>query len=95
MNETVELKKRVDKAVRLGRAYYISGDTTLLPDFHQSQEKVRELNNKVFHVLDDCSMFYMVRYYKNFNMKVLTYKQIYHIIDLVCGTNLEGCEDEQ
>lgn len=91
-----ELKKRVDEAVRLGRGYYNSGNTKLLPDFHKAQEEVRKLNKKVYCVLDNISILYTTPQYLGlFDFSTLTNEQIYHIIDYLCGTNLEGCEDEQ
>ena len=94
MNETTELKKRVDEAVRVGRNYFDTGDTKYLPDFHKAQDEVRELNEKVYHVIDDCPLIYMTKYIKRYGMEMITDKKIYHIIDYLCGTNLEGCEDE-
>lgn len=81
-----ELKKLVDEVIRRERKYYKTGDTDLLDGCYNARKEVREVNEKVYRVLDGSSVFYT-------GMMTITYKQIYHIIDYLCGTDLSSVED--
>lgn len=81
-----ELKKLVDECIRRYRKYYKTGDTDLLDGCYKSLYKIREVNEKVYRVINDCGIFYV-------GTIEITYKQIYHIIDYLCSTDLSNVED--
>ena len=83
---TKELKKAVDENIRVNRKYYASADTDLLPKVTASLMGIRSMNEKVYYVLNHSTIFYT-------SLMRVTNKQIYHIIDYLCKTNLENEED--
>lgn len=83
-----KLKQAVDEHIRVHRKYYNSkGDTDLLPKLFETLRVVREMNEKVYYVLSNSTIFYT-------NLMHLTNKQIYHIIDYLCKTNFENEEEK-
>ena len=87
-----ELKTAVNDVIRLYKKYYAQGDRDLLEKGSVLLAKVRELNPKVYQVLNNSTMFY-IKHSQPFPM---TYALIHQVIDLVCGTSLatEGVSNE-
>ena len=79
-----ELKELVDEVIRRERKYYKTGDTDLLAGCRNALAKIKEVNKKVYRVMNECPLFYIET--------TITYKQIYHIIDYLCGTDLSNVE---
>ena len=79
---SASLKELVDNVIRTGRKYYKDGDTDYLPAYHSAGQKLREANKQVYRLVDNCTAF--VAYPDSYS-----YKQIYHVVDYLCGTNLE------
>lgn len=85
---TKELKQAVDEYIRVNRKYYSAkGDVDLLPKITETLMRVRGMNEKVYYVLSNSTIFYT-------SLMHVTNKQIYHIIDYLCKTNLENEEDK-
>lgn len=78
-----ELKKLVDECIRRYRKYYKTGDTDLLAGCREVKERIREVDKRVYWVIDGSPLFCT-------GMISITYKQIYHIIDYLCGTDLSN-----
>ena len=81
-----ELKVKVDEVVRLYKKYYKTGDRDLLPKGMELLGELKKINVKVYELLDDFTYLYITE---------INDKKIYHIIDYLCGTNLEEMESEQ
>lgn len=84
--KNIELKKLVKESIRLGKKYYATRDNRdIIPAWHGAESRVKEINPRVENVLTNSTIFYLNNYPPR-----LTYNQIYHIIDYLCGTNLES-----
>lgn len=82
--QMISLKEKVDAVIRSGRDYYKGGKDSALQVFLAHTLVLKEYDPVVHHLMDNATIFYLSR-----TQKPLTYKQIYHIIDHLCGTTLE------
>ncbi len=76
-----ELREAVFNTVNVYRKYYKDGDIDFLPAVSQRMEKLREINESVWYLLDNCNFFYV--------SEDIEYDEIYHVIDYLCKTELE------
>lgn len=90
--QTASMKKAIDDVIRSGRAYYKAGagDEDALTLYHARLRILKEMDRSIHHIMDNATLFYLNRPWK-----VLTYKEIYHIIDLLCGTHFEEMDSKE
>ena len=80
----IVLKKLVDRVLYLNRNYFKSGDLSYLNESSKIMDEIEAINYGVYKVLDNCPIFYIKEH--------ITDKEVYHIIDYLCSTDLEETE---
>lgn len=85
---TSELKSALDNCIRLQRKYYDLGDTSdLLPAIREADKALGIINAKVAMVWGGIESLV-------WRSRGITNRQYYHIIDYLCGTELEKESDD-
>jgi hypothetical protein len=86
---TSELKSALDNCIRLQRKYYDHGDTSdLLPAMREADKALEAINAKVARVWGGLDTLV-------WRSRGIANRQYYHIIDYMCGTELEKEADKE
>ena len=78
-----KLRELVKELVEVYQVYFSpDGNSSLLNDAKEIRDDIEKLDMKVWNFMDDANYFFLKK-------NNTTLKQLYHVIDYLCGTELE------
>ena len=81
--KTNKLRELVKELVEVYQVYFSpDGNSSLLNDAKEIRDDIEKLDMKVWNFMDDANYFFLKK-------NNTTLEQLYHVIDYLCGTELE------
>ena len=78
-----KLRELVKELVEVYQVYFSpDGNSSLLNDAEEIRDDIEKLDMKVWNFMDDATYFFLKK-------NNTTLEQLYHVIDYLCGTELE------